>query len=219
MSTLQLKITPANCCRRLVKSKGRETRLKTQKYALTTPLPPNLLNQKTVVLDLDETLVHSTFYLPQDIPPRRNYDFRFMLCSGRIVCYVKKRPFVDKFLENLHLRNFEIVIFTAGEESYASPLLDKLDPKGLISHRLYRDSCKFDGNHHVKDLSRLGRDLNNVLIVDDRLRSYRLQPENGIHIKKFYDDLQDDELKKLMDNFFNTCNDYNTLKYANYKHY
>nr|GFB62228.1 Dullard phosphatase domain, eukaryotic [Tanacetum cinerariifolium] len=66
---------------------------------------------------------------------------------------------------------------------------------------LYRDSRKLvNGKYHVKDLSNLGRDLRNVLIVDDKHRSYKLQPENGIPIKRFIDDLHDDELKKLMDN-------------------
>lgn len=197
-----------------------KTSLKTRRFAgySLTLLPPNSLNQKTVVLDLDQTLVHSTlFYLPADIPPCRSYDFRFMLGEREVFC-VKKRPFVDKFLEYLNLKNFEIVIFTAGEKGYASSLLDKLDPNGLISHRLYRDSCKVFNRNYIKDLSRLGRDLSNVVIVDDRPSSYKLQPENGIHIKPFYDDLQDDELKKLALNFFNTCNDYNDLKDA-VKHY
>ncbi|GJT42776.1 carboxy-terminal domain RNA polymerase II polypeptide A small phosphatase 1-like protein [Tanacetum coccineum] len=47
-----------------------------------------------------------------------------------------------------------------------------LDPKGLISHRLYRDSCKSFQRKLVKDLSGLGRDLNNVVIVDDDPKCY-----------------------------------------------
>nr|GEZ79070.1 Dullard phosphatase domain, eukaryotic [Tanacetum cinerariifolium] len=111
------------------------------------------------------------------------------------------------------------MIFTAGTKEYASPVLDRLDPYGFISHRLYRDSRKLvNGKYHVKDLSNLGRDLRNVLIVDDKHRSYKLQPENGIPIKRFIDDLHDDELKKLMDNFFKSCDKYEDLKDA-LKHY
>nr|GFB90439.1 Dullard phosphatase domain, eukaryotic [Tanacetum cinerariifolium]GFC23369.1 Dullard phosphatase domain, eukaryotic [Tanacetum cinerariifolium] len=84
---------------------------------------------------------------------------------------------------------------------------------------LYRDSRKLvNGKYHVKDLSNLGRDLRNVLIVDDKHRSYKLQPKNGIPIKRFIDDLHDDELKKLMDNFFKCCDKYEDLKDA-LKHY
>nr|GEV21331.1 Dullard phosphatase domain, eukaryotic [Tanacetum cinerariifolium] len=179
----------------------------------STLLPPNSMNQKTVVLDLDKTLIHSVL----GYPPPIYYDFQVKMRRG--VAYVTKRPFVGKFIEYLHQNNFEIVIFTAGRESFASPVLDKLDPKGLISHRLYRRSCKvFDGKIHVKDLSCLGRNLDNVVIVDDNPDSYRLQPENGINIRPFFDDLKDDELKKLVDNFFTTCNEYNDLKDA-MKHY
>ncbi|PWA64048.1 Dullard phosphatase domain, eukaryotic [Artemisia annua] len=98
---------------------------------------------------------------------------------GRQVAYVTKRPFVDEFLQYLNQNNFEVVIFTAGSEEYASP------------HRLYRNSRKLVDGKYVKDLSNLGRDLKNVVIVDDKPRSYKLQPENGIPIKRFIDDLQD----------------------------
>ncbi|GKA35499.1 retrovirus-related pol polyprotein from transposon TNT 1-94 [Tanacetum coccineum] len=185
----------------------------------TTLLPPNSLNQRTVVLDLDETLIHSTIFRDTSIPitPPVNYDF--LVTFGREVAYVKKRPYVDEFLQFLNQNNFEIVIFTAGTKEYASPVLDRLDPYGFISHRLYRDSRKLvNGKYHVKDLSNLGRDLRNVLIVDDKQRSYKLQPENGIPIKRFIDDLHDDELKKLMDNFFKSCDQYEDLKDA-LKHY
>ncbi|GJU20796.1 Dullard phosphatase domain containing protein, eukaryotic [Tanacetum coccineum] len=138
---------------------------------------------------------------------------------GGEVAYVKKRPFVDEFLQYLKQKNFEVVIFTVGTKEYASPVLDRLDPNGLISHILYRDSRKLvNGKYHVKDLSNLGRDLKNVVIVDDRLRSYKLQPENGIPIKRFIDDVQYDELKKLMDTFFKSYDQYEDLKDA-LKHY
>ncbi|GJW49705.1 Dullard phosphatase domain containing protein, eukaryotic [Tanacetum coccineum] len=185
----------------------------------TTLLPPNSLNQRTVVLDLDETLIHSTIFRDTSIPitPPVNYDF--LVTFGREVAYVKKRPYVDEFLQFLNQNNFEIVIFTAGTKEYASPVLDRLDPYGFISHRLYRDSRKLvNRKYHVKDLSNLGRDLRNVLIVDDKQRSYKLQPENGIPIKRFIDDLHDDELKKLMDCFFKSCDQYEDLKAA-LKHY
>ncbi|GJV84535.1 putative reverse transcriptase domain-containing protein [Tanacetum coccineum] len=186
---------------------------------LTTLLPPNSLNQKTVVLDLDETLIHSTIFRDTSIPitPPINYDF--LVKFGGEVAYVKKRPYVDEFLHFLNQNNFELVIFTAGTKEYASPVLDRLDPNGFISHRLYRDSRKLvNRKYHVKDLSNLGRDLKNVVIVDDKPRSYKLQPENGFPIKRFIDDLQDDELKKLMDCFFKSCDQYEDLKAA-LKHY
>nr|GFB16463.1 Dullard phosphatase domain, eukaryotic [Tanacetum cinerariifolium] len=83
---------------------------------------------------------------------------------------------------------------------------------------LYRDSCKsFQGNL-VEDLSGLGWDLKNVVIVDDDPRYMILQRKNAIQIRPFTDDLQDHELKKLMNDFFKECNRDNNLKDA-MKHY
>lgn len=164
-------------------------------------LPPLLPPHKnTIFLDLDETLVHST----ASIPPER-YDFvvRPVIDGEKAEFYVLKRPFVDEFLAYLSGK-FEIVVFTAGIEEYASLVLDRLDWRKLISHRLYRDSCKPVDGKFVKDLSEIGRDLSNVMIVDDNPNSYQLQPENAIPIRPFVDDLGDEELKKMIE-FFEGC--------------
>ncbi|KAK8487641.1 hypothetical protein V6N13_063015 [Hibiscus sabdariffa] len=165
-------------------------------------LPPLASDKsKTIVLDLDETLVHSS---PD--PPPEKYDFMIKpsIYGQGMNFYVLKRPGVDEFLEAIS-KKYEVVVFTAGLEPYASLLLDVLDPKGLISHRLYRDSCKQVGKgRFVKDLSTLGRDLDRVVIVDDNPKSYSLQPANGIPIKRFEHDVEDRELEKLAE-FFERC--------------
>ncbi|KAH6765273.1 hypothetical protein C2S52_014328 [Perilla frutescens var. hirtella] len=164
-------------------------------------LPPLLPPHKnTIFLDLDETLVHST----ASIPPER-YDFvvRPVIDGEKAEFYVLKRPFVDEFLAYLSGK-FEIVVFTAGIEEYASLVVDRLDWRKLISHRLYRDSCKPVDGKFVKDLSEIGRELSNVMIVDDNPNSYQFQPENAIPIRPFVDDLGDEELKKMIE-FFEGC--------------
>nr|XP_043626909.1 carboxy-terminal domain RNA polymerase II polypeptide A small phosphatase 1 [Erigeron canadensis] len=179
------------------------------------PLPPiKTQNQKTVFLDLDETLIHSV-PITSLIRPR-NFDFvvKPLLDGERVDFYVLKRPFVDDFLEFLSQNGYEIVVFTAGIQEYASLVLDKLDKKGLISYRLYRDSCKEYDGKFVKDLSGLGRDLKNAVIVDDNPNSFSLQPENAIQIRPFVDNLEDIELKKLMDGFFDKCNEFEDLRDA-----
>ncbi|XP_057464749.1 uncharacterized protein LOC130754539 [Actinidia eriantha] len=162
--------------------------------------PPSSPEKPTIFLDLDETLVHS-----KPDPPPENYDFvvRPVIDDVKIDFYVKKRPFADEFLEFLS-RKFEIVIFTAGLEEYASLVLERLDRKSLISHRLYRDSCREVEGKLVKDLGDLGRDLRRVVIVDDNPNSYALQPENAIPILPFTSDLSDFELRRLME-FFEKC--------------
>ncbi|KAL1567442.1 protein-serine/threonine phosphatase [Salvia divinorum] len=167
-------------------------------FAEKLPLPPPLYPKRnTIFLDLDETLVHST----ATVPPER-YDFvvRPVIDGQKSEFYVLKRPFVDEFLAYLSDK-FEIVIFTAGIEEYASQVLDKLDWRNAISHRLYRDSCKAVDGIFVKDLGETGRDLSRVVIVDDNPNSYQFQPENAIPIRQFVDDLGDEELKKMMELF------------------
>nr|XP_043616313.1 carboxy-terminal domain RNA polymerase II polypeptide A small phosphatase 1-like [Erigeron canadensis] len=179
------------------------------KQANTGPLLPPLVypntRKKTVVLDLDETLIHNVKGTGVDgsiLPNNIIYDFLFRVDG--LVYYILKRPFVDEFLQYLSENNFEIVVFTAATEIYASLVLDSLDPRGLIKHRLSRGSCTEVDESFTKDLSRLGRDLRKVVIVDDRPKSYSLNPKNAIPIKPFIDDLQDDELMNLMGYFRET---------------
>jgi CTD small phosphatase-like protein 2 len=62
---------------------------------------------------------------------------------------------------------FEIVIFTAGTQEYADWALTYLENNGCIRHKLYRQHALPFNGYYVKDLSRLGRDLNKTLIVDN----------------------------------------------------
>lgn len=152
--------------------------------------------KKTIILDLDETLVHS-----QTDPPPAKYDFTVHpMIDGRIMTfYVLKRPGVDEFLKAIS-KSFEAVIFTAGLKEYASLVLNQLDPSGeLISHRLYRDSCREMDGKFVKDLAGVGRVLDQVVIVDDNPNAYALQPENALPVSPFVDDLGDRELWRVME--------------------
>ncbi|XP_010538232.1 PREDICTED: probable C-terminal domain small phosphatase [Tarenaya hassleriana] len=166
---------------------------------------------RTVVLDLDETLVHSTVQ-----PPKVKFDFMVRVRTEGMVIpvFVVKRPGLDKFLERIG-ENFKVAIFTAGISEYASQVLDKLDMKHVISQRLYRDSCKeVVTGKYVKDLSLVeGNDLGNVLMVDDNPFSFSLHPENGLPIKPFVDDMKDRELMKLVE-FFDGCDQYEDMRAA-----
>ena len=77
-------------------------------------------------------------------------------------------------------------------------MLDQLDPNHYIKHRLYRQHSLQKGNCFVKDLSKLGRDLSKVIIIDNVAENFQLQPHNGIFIKSWYDDAQDSALNELL---------------------
>ena len=179
-------------------------------HLFNEPLPPLISpGKRTVFLDLDETLVHS-----KAGPPPQKFDFvvRPEIDGETMNFYVLKRPGVDAFLEALGAK-YEVVVFTAGLKEYASLVLDRIDTRGLISHRLYRDSCKEIDGKFVKDLSEMGRELRRVVIVDDNPNCYIYQPKNAIPVKPFTDDLGDSELENLIA-FFERCDCFEDMRDA-----
>ena len=154
---------------------------------------PEDMHKKTLVLDLDETLVHSSF------KPIPNPDYIIPVeIDGRLVdVYVLKRPWLDHFMNTVGPR-FEVVVFTASLAKYADPLLDLMDKTGNVRWRLFRDSCcPYEGNY-VKDLNCLGRDLSTTIIVDNSPHSYIFQPANAAPIGTFIDNMEDQELLELL---------------------
>ncbi|KAJ8272875.1 hypothetical protein GJAV_G00094450 [Gymnothorax javanicus] len=149
--------------------------------------------KKCVVIDLDETLVHSSF------KPISNADFIVPVEIDGTVhqVYVLKRPHVDEFLQKMG-ELFECVLFTASLAKYADPVADLLDQWGVFRARLFRESCVFHRGNYVKDLSRLGRELNNVIIVDNSPASYIFHPENAVPVQSWFDDMTDTELLELL---------------------
>ena len=138
-------------------------------------LPPipylvNKSNKKyTLVLDLDETLIHFK------VNPNNNN-------SG----ILQFRPYISEFLSNIK-DFYELIVFTAATKEYADPIIDAIEQKGIkFDHRLYRIHTIIRGNDFVKDLSKLGRDLGRIIIVDNMEQNYKLQPYNGITIRPFW---------------------------------
>ncbi|KAL6783648.1 hypothetical protein ACKKBF_B05285 [Auxenochlorella protothecoides x Auxenochlorella symbiontica] len=151
--------------------------------------------QKTLVLDLDETLVHSTLDGPSSPP-----DFCFSVEVGGAAhrVAVRQRPHLHTFLRAVSAL-YEVVVFTASQAVYAEQLLDVVDPgRTLIRHRVFRDACvQWEGNY-LKDLTVLGRDLAHTLIVDNSPQAFGFQLDNGVPIESWYDDDEDEELLRLL---------------------
>uniref|UniRef100_A0AAV2L6I6 Mitochondrial import inner membrane translocase subunit TIM50 n=1 Tax=Knipowitschia caucasica TaxID=637954 RepID=A0AAV2L6I6_KNICA len=83
-------------------------------------------------------------------------------------------------------------------QQYADPVSDLLDKWGAFRCRLFRESCVFHRGNYVKDLSRLGRDLNKVIIVDNSPASYVFHPDNAVPVASWFDDMSDTELLDLI---------------------
>ena len=139
--------------------------------------------QYTLVLDLDETLIH--------FKPNPNNEE-----SGTI----KIRPYLMEFLEKIK-DYYELVVFTAATQEYADPIINALETnKKYFDYRLYRKHTIIIDNDFVKDLSKLGRDMSKTIIVDNMEQNYKLQKSNGITIRPFWGkDNEDTALVDLLD--------------------
>ena len=149
-------------------------------------------NKKTLVLDLDETLVHSSFVPFENNDIILNIEFESVMYN----IYVLVRPGAIEFLQKVS-KYYEVIIFTASISKYALPLLDLLDIDNNIKYRLTREHCTFLNGIYIKELKRLNRSLKDLIIVDNSPLAYAFDTDNGLPIKTWYDDMNDNELNKI----------------------
>ncbi len=135
----------------------------------------------SLILDLDETLVH--FKISSEIDNEG---------------VLKIRPGVVPFLEKVG-KFYELIIFTAATQEYGDLLIDAIEENNVyFEHRFYRQHTVIIENDFVKDLNRIGRPLDKIIIVDNMPQNFRLQKENGINIKAFWgEDIDDNALEEL----------------------
>ena len=150
----------------------------------------------SLVLDLDETLI--SFKLE---PGDEN--------KGTI----RFRPYLDSFLQKVR-EKYEIIVFTSGTKDYADPLEDAIEQEeNYFDARLYRQHTVVYGKDIVKDISRIGRPLDKICIVENMPQNYRLQKDNGILIKSFYgDDIYDTALVSLGDILIKISNEFDDIR-------
>lgn len=204
-NALSIGVTYAKSTEELTQKQLQEYRALLRQSTNRSPVNPAkylpLLDQskypgrKTLILDVDETLVHSSYERSE------RYDLHIPCCTDPVRkqythVYVAFRPFLKEFLDYV-CQIFEVVIFTASVEIYCRPLMEHLDPQRRCAV-LWRDHCTNVNGLYVKDLSLLGRDLNNLAIIDNSPHAYLFQPRNAIPCTSWFDNPDDRELRDLL---------------------
>ena len=138
----------------------------------------------TLVLDLDETLVFVKFL------------------NNKEKGILHFRPYLFDFL-NCLLPFYELISFTTATKSYADSILNSIEEKKTyFSYKFYREHAIIQGNNLIKDISRLGRDMSKILLIDNMSLNFQHNKENGILIYPFYNENYLDtsliELKKIL---------------------
>ena len=155
---------------------------------------PDLMNKKTLVLDLDETLVHSSM---KPFPNRDNIVLKLTITDKDYTIYVIKRPFIDEFLYEMSLY-YEIVIFTASLIEYTTQLIPIIDKNKVIKQVLNREFCAYSRGLYFKELKVINKNIKDLIIVDNNPISYVFNKDNGIPILTWIDNPNDNELIKLI---------------------
>ena len=146
-----------------------------EKPYIKSKLNKNNRKKYSLILDLEETLLNN---------------------SNNTVTL---RPGLFEFLDEVY-KFYELILFTSSDRTYSEKLVKAIEKnQKYFSYKFYREHNIIIGNEFVKDLSRIGRELNSVIIVDNFAQNYRLQKENGICIQSFwgYDSINDQCLFKL----------------------
>ena len=140
-------------------------------------------NQKPLlVLDLDNTVICAK--------PLKTENSQFSIVVGRKRMYIEVRPFVAEFLDEVSAL-YDICFFTDANGEFAKAVISKIAPSVNLKTCKFKESCTFTDGYVVKDLSILGRPMNQVVLVDDSIGSGLMQPLNCIGVTAWDGEIND----------------------------
>ena len=137
----------------------------------------------TLVLDLDNTLISHNSKNTND------------MCN--------LRPGLLSFLNTIK-QTYELISFTNESKEYSNQLLKEIESnRKYFDYNLYKEHNVLMDNKLVKDISKIGRDMKKIIIVDKLSDNIKCTPQNGILIKPYYGESNKNdtvlfELKKLL---------------------
>lgn len=184
-----------------------------------SPKSPLMKEKKTLVLDLDETLIHSIFRSGAGFPQGHMIEVKLQNSQFATLYNVLKRPYCDEFLDIVS-QWYNLVMFTASVQAYADPMIDWLESdRKYFQQRLYRQHCTFHTSStttaptqpetrpadatpetfgYVKDITKVSTDLSKVLIIDNSPVSFLNHESNAIEIDTWINDPSDTSLLSLI---------------------
>lgn len=159
-------------------------------------IPPKTRStpEPTLVVDLEETLMHSSL----SVINGAEHTFHTVFQDHQYKVYMILRPHVTEFLQSM-AKTYELFVYTCAKKEYAEKILNVLDPqRKLFRHRLYQEDCACVQGHYIKDLSILGRDLAKTVVLDNAPHTYPYHLMNMIPVKSWSGEPDDRELQKLI---------------------
>ncbi|KAF2266652.1 hypothetical protein CC78DRAFT_513301 [Lojkania enalia] len=164
-------------------------------------------HQKTLIIDLDETLIHSmskggryTTGHMVEVKLQQPVGVGGQVIGPQvpILYYVHKRPHCDEFLKKV-CKWYNLIVFTASVQEYADPVIDWLETeRKYFTGRYYRQHCTFRNGAYIKDLAQVEPDLSKVMIIDNSPMSYIFHEDNAIPIEGWISDPTDNDLLHLV---------------------
>ena len=160
-------------------SKIKKQKINKDKNLLKNYILPEIKNnyKNTLILDLDETLI----YL------QNKESFKIGIKS------IILRPYLHEFLHDMK-SIYELIIFSENTQEYVLPIIELIQKKEkYFDYVICKPFISYDSNgHEIKDISLLGRDLKNVIVIDN-IKQYYRNKENLICIKSFFGDINNDK--------------------------
>ena len=151
-----------------------------------TILPPYIKfprekNKKyTLILDLDETLVHVKQI------NQKNSNYYTLPYNQKII---NLRPGLFDFLNSIK-PYYEIISFSSASKAYADNIIKKIEAtQKYFDYNLYREHTILYGKEYVKDITKIGRNIKEIIIVDNLEKNFKLNPDNGIKIAPYFGEI------------------------------
>ena len=156
----------------------------------------------SLILGLEGTLIYSKF------DSNNSYYINKISSINNII---ELRPGLIHFLSEMK-KYFEIIIFSLFTQKIADYIINFIEKKEkYFEYRLYVQHATIIENEFIKEIKRIGRPIDKIIIVDNFSQNYKTNKKNAINIKSYFEKNCNDntliELEKILPKIINNGND------------